>query len=73
MQHFGWTLLVIGLVIAGIGAIWLLAPQIPWLGKLPGDIAVEGKNFRFYCPIVTCIILSLLLTAVLWLVRLFSR
>jgi hypothetical protein len=73
MQHPGWALLFIGLVIAGIGVIWLLAPHIPWLGRLPGDIAVEGKNVRFYFPIVTCIVLSLLLTGIMWLVRFFWR
>ena len=73
MQHPAWTLVVIGLVLAAIGAIWLLAPNIPWLGKLPGDIAVEGKGFRFYFPVVTCIVLSLLLTGIMWLVRFFSR
>ena len=46
MQHPAWTLIILGLVIAGIGAIWLLAPHIPWLGRLPGDIAVERPNFR---------------------------
>lgn len=73
MQHPGWTLVVIGLVIAAIGAIWLLAPHVPWLGKLPGDIAVEGKGFRFYFPVVICIVVSLLLTGILWLVRFFSK
>ena len=73
MQHPAWTLVVIGLVIAGIGAVWLLAPYIPWLGRLPGDIAVEGKGFRFYFPVVTCIVVSLLLTGILWLVPFFSR
>lgn len=61
----------LGLVSAGIGVIWLVAPSIPWLGKLPGDIAVERPNFRFYFPIATCVLLSLLLTGVLWLVRKF--
>ncbi|MBC8867935.1 MAG: DUF2905 domain-containing protein [Planctomycetes bacterium] len=73
MQHPGWAMVIVGLVIAGISAIWLLAPHIPWLGRLPGDIAVEGKSVRFYVPIVTCIVLSLLLTGILWLVRYFSR
>jgi len=50
MNHPAWTLVVIGLVIAAIRAVWLLAPYIPWLGKLPGDIAVERPNFRFYSP-----------------------
>ena len=73
MQHPGWALLFSGLVIAAIGVIWLPAPHVPWLGKLPGDIAVEGKNVRFYFPIVTCIVLSLLRTGIMWLVRFFSR
>ncbi len=73
MQHPAWAVIVIGLVIAVAGAIWLLAPHIPWLGRLPGDIAIERPNFRFYFPVVTCIALSLLLTAVLWLVRFFQK
>ena len=73
MQHPGWALVGIGLVIAVIGLIWVIAPSIPWLGRLPGDIAVEGRGFRFYFPVVTCILLSLLLTGAMWLVRFFSR
>jgi hypothetical protein len=73
MQHPGWALIVIGAIIAGIGLVWLVAPSIPWLGKLPGDIAIAGKRFRFYFPIATCVVLSLLITGILWLVRLFSR
>jgi len=73
MQHPGWLFVIAGLIIAGIGAIWLLAPHIPWLGKLPGDIAVEGKNVRFYFPLATCIVISVVLTGIVWLVRFFSR
>jgi hypothetical protein len=73
MQHPGWLLIIVGLIIAGIGAVWLLTPHVPWLGKLPGDIAAERENFRFYFPIVTCIVLSLLLTGIMWLVRFLSR
>ena len=72
MQHPAWGLVVLGLVIAGTGVIWLVAPHIPWLGRLPGDITVERPNVHFYFPVVTCILLSLLLTGVLWLVRKFS-
>jgi hypothetical protein len=68
---FGWVLLVLGLVIAGVGLVWILAPSIPWLGRLPGDIRTERENFRFYFPLVTCLLLSLLLSLVLWLVRRF--
>jgi hypothetical protein len=73
MQHPAWTLIVIGVLIAAVGVVWLLAPWLPWLGKLPGDIAIQRGNFRFYFPLTTCILLSLLLTAILWAVRRFLR
>ena len=73
MQHPAWLLILVGLIIVGIGAIWLLAPSIPWLGKLPGDIQIEGENVKFYFPVVTCIIISLVLTGIMWLVRHFTR
>ena len=72
-QHPGWFLIVAGMIIVGIGVVWLIAPSIPWLGNLPGDIRVEGENTRIYIPITTCILLSLLLTGILWLVRYLSR
>jgi len=72
-QHPGWLLIVAGLLIAGVGVVWLITPSIPWLGKLPGDISVEQENFKFYFPIVTCIVISLLLTGILWLVRFLSK
>ncbi len=64
-------LLVLGLVIAGVGLVWILAPSIPWLGRLPGDIRMERDNVRFSFPLVTCLLLSLALSLVVWLVRLF--
>lgn len=73
MQHPGWALVIVGLLIAGIGLVWLFGPSIPWLGRLPGDIVIERDNFRFYFPLATCVLLSLLLTGILWLVRFFSR
>jgi hypothetical protein len=66
---FGWMLLILGLVIAGTGLVWILAPSIPWLGRLPGDIRIERENFRFYFPLVTCLLLSAALTLVALLVR----
>jgi len=73
MRHPGLTLIVIGLLIAGIGFICLISPSIPWLGKLPGDIRIERENFRFYFPLTTCILLSVVLSGIMWLVRHFSR
>ena len=73
MHHPAWILVVFGLLTTAIGALWLFGPHVPYLGKLPGDIAIEGKRFRFYFPVVSCILLSALLTGILWLIRFFSR
>jgi hypothetical protein len=64
---------IVGVLIAVIGVVWLLVPSIPWQGKLPGDIVIERENFRFYLPITTCILVSLILTGIIWLVRYMSR
>ena len=73
MRHPGWILVIIGLLVTGIGVVWLTAPSIPLFGKLPGDIRIERENFNFYFPLTTCILLSLLLTGIMWLVRYFSQ
>jgi hypothetical protein len=73
MRHPGWILIIIGLLVTGIGIVWLTAPSIPLLGKLPGDIRIEREHFRFYFPLTTSILLSLLLTGIMWLVRYFSQ
>ena len=69
----GWMLVIVGLVIAGIGFIWVLAPHLPRLGRLPGDIVIERGNGRFYFPIVTCIVISVVLSLVTWLIRAVKR
>jgi hypothetical protein len=66
-------LVIVGLVIAGIGLIWVLIPNLPRLGRLPGDIVIERENGRFYFPIVTCIMISVLLSLVTWLTRAVRR
>jgi hypothetical protein len=73
MQHPAWSLVLIGAVIAGIGLIWLFGPSIPWLGRLPGDIAIDRENFHFYFPITTCFLLSVVLSGIAWLVRYFFK
>lgn len=66
-------LMIIGAVVFVVGLIVLVAPKIPWIGRLPGDIDIKGKNFRIYFPIITCIILSVLLTILLNLINIFRR
>ncbi|HEU4417198.1 MAG TPA: DUF2905 domain-containing protein [Candidatus Angelobacter sp.] len=70
MTDLGKLLLVLGGVMVVIGAALLLAGKfnLP-LGRLPGDITVRGKHTVFYFPLVTCLLLSVLLTLVLWLFR----
>lgn len=63
-------LILFGLFLAGVGVLLLLIRQVPFLGKLPGDILVQRKNFTFYFPIATCVVLSLVLSLILYL---FSR
>ena len=68
MDSLGKSLLVFGLVIAAIGAaLWLFGRSGG--GFLPGDIVLERKNVRFYFPIVTCLVISLVLTVIAWLTR----
>ncbi|MFQ3787674.1 DUF2905 domain-containing protein [Halomonas sp. A29] len=60
------TLIVIGLCIVAIGLLWPWLSKLPF-GQLPGDIAIRRENFSFYFPITTMILLSLLISALLWL------
>ena len=68
MADLGKALLVLGGVIILVGAVLLLAGKfnLP-LGRLPGDIAYRGKNSVFYFPIVTCIVISVVLSLIFWL------
>jgi DUF2905 family protein len=70
MTDLGKLLLVLGGLIFLAGAVLLLAGKfhVP-LGRLPGDIVYRGKNSVFYFPIVTCILLSILLSLLLWVFR----
>jgi hypothetical protein len=69
--HFAWSMIVLGGVLLLIGCLSLLWPISTWFGRLPGDIRVEGRNFRFYFPIATCLLLSLVLTLVIGVIRFF--
>jgi hypothetical protein len=62
---FGKILLIIGLIIAGIGGLLLLGGKIPWIGRLPGDFYYKGKNFSFYFPLATSIVISIIITVIL--------
>lgn len=61
-------LITIGVVLVLVGLLWPLIQKLG-LGRLPGDIAVEKENFRFYFPLTTSVLISLLITLLLWLFR----
>ena len=67
-MNIGRALIAIGLVCVALGALFLVSDKLPFkLGRLPGDIAIEGKGGGFYFPIVTCLLISAVLTLVSWL------
>ena len=69
LQPLGRLLIVLGIGLVVAGLLLSFGGRIPWLGRLPGDIVVERPGFRFYLPLATSVLLSLLLTGILWLLR----
>jgi hypothetical protein len=69
MNEIGKLLVISGLLMAAVGALLWSGVGRGWLGRLPGDIHYSRGNAHFYFPIVTCLILSVLLTLILWLLR----
>ncbi|MGH9864557.1 MAG: DUF2905 domain-containing protein [Candidatus Acidiferrales bacterium] len=69
VRELGKALLIFGVVIAAAGAILLAGPKFPLrIGRLPGDISYHGRHGTFYFPLVTCIVLSVVLTLILWII-----
>ncbi len=73
--QLGKFLVIVGVVLVGLGLLLMAGSRFSFLGfgRLPGDIAYKGKNVSFYFPIVTCLVLSALLTLILWLFSFLSR
>ena len=66
----GRMLIIFGLVLVAAGLLFTFAERLPFrIGRLPGDIVIHGKNSSFYFPLMTCILLSVLFSVVLWIVR----
>lgn len=69
MTGFGRTLIAIGAILVIVGLLLTLGARLPFrIGRLPGDIVIRGKNSVFYFPLMTCLLLSLVLSLVMWLV-----
>lgn len=74
VRAFGRSLLVFGLAIAAVGVFVLVAAKLPFrLGRLTGDISYHRRHASFYFPMVTCIVLSAVLTLVFWIIGMWRR
>lgn len=73
--QLGKFLVIVGVLLVVAGLLLMGGARFSFfgLGRLPGDIAYKGKNVQFYFPLVTCLVLSVVLTLVLWLVSLFTK
>jgi len=67
VQYIGRFLIITGVIIIVLGGLLLLSGKVPWLGRLPGDIFIQRKSFTFYFPLATSILLSIVITLILWL------
>jgi hypothetical protein len=74
LRELGKLLLVAGILLAGAGALLFFGARLPFrLGRLPGDISYQGRHGSFYFPVVTCVLLSVGLTLVMWIINSFRR
>lgn len=74
LREIGKLLLILGALLVAFGGLMLFGGRLPFrVGRLPGDIVYQGRHGSFYFPIVTCILLSVLLTLLFWVVNLFRR
>ena len=69
MGDLGRTLIIFGLLLVIVGVVISFAGKIPWLGNLPGDIVVRRERFTFYFPIVTCLVISAIISLVVYFFR----
>ena len=69
MSDFGKVLVIIGLMVTAVGALLWSGIGKSWLGRLPGDLHYNKDNFSLHFPIVTCLVISAVVTLILWLFR----
>lgn len=69
MSDLGRMLMIAGGALLLLGLLFSFGARLPWLGRLPGDIVIERENFRFYFPLATSILLSVVLSLIAWFFR----
>jgi hypothetical protein len=69
--NLGKVLMIVGVIVAVLGLILSLAGKgfLPWIGRLPGDLYFKGKNFSVYFPLATSILISIVLSGILWFIH----
>ena len=72
MPNVAKVFFIVGGLFILLGILFSLGDKVPWLGRLPGDIRVEREHYRFYFPLVTCLVISILLSLALYVLRRFS-
>jgi hypothetical protein len=74
LRELGKLLLIVGVVLVGAGVLLMFGAGLPFrLGRLPGDISYQSRHGSFYFPVVTCLLVSLALTLISWIVNYFRR
>jgi ABC-type tungstate transport system substrate-binding protein len=74
LGDLGKLLIIAGVAIAAVGLLLLVGGRLPFRpGRLPGDVSYQGRHGSFYFPIVTCIVLSVALTLIMWIINFFRR
>ncbi len=71
MPDLGRALIILGAILVVVGFLLLVAGKVPFLGKLPGDFVIKRENFTLYFPLATSIVLSLLISLILYLIGKF--
>ncbi len=66
MAEYGKILIVIGFLLVILGFVFIIVNKVPFIDRLPGDIVVERKNYSFYFPVTTCILISIVISFILW-------
>ena len=69
LGSFGRLLVISGAVLVLVGLVFMLSGKMPWLGRLPGDIYIKKKSITFYFPLGTSILLSIILSLILWFIN----
>ena len=72
-MSFPRLLITFGIILVIIGVLWTFVGKYIPIGRLPGDIVIEKQNFKFYFPIVTSILLSIILTMIFWFIQYFRK